>query len=204
MSSLDFTKTTFLGSYRKLEQLPEDRGIEIAFCGRSNAGKSTLLNFLIKSKNLARTSKVPGKTRHINLFQIADSFRLCDLPGYGYAKVSATEQKEWIDGLNLYLTERRSLQALVIVTDSRRPLTELDKRMFEYAQNGDFAILILLNKADKLKKSAKKTTFLKYKEEIQRFCPNAEVLLTSTLSKEGIDQFRKSLSVIFHRLKQGL
>ena len=121
-----YTRVTFLKSAAQLSQLPEDMGYEVAFVGRSNAGKSSALNTLTQNKRMARTSKTPGRTQLINLFTLDESRRLVDLPGYGYAKVSASLVRNWQQLLSDYLRVRESLKGLIIIMDCRHPLTPLD------------------------------------------------------------------------------
>lgn len=144
----------FLLSAAKLTQLPTDEGYEVAFAGRSNAGKSTALNVITQSNGLAKTSKTPGRTQLINVFQLDESRRLVDLPGYGYAKVSYTIRERWQATLAQYLESRRSLKGLILLMDIRHPLKELDQAMLNWAYSRSLPIHILLTKADKLSRSA--------------------------------------------------
>lgn len=143
----------FLLSANQLYQLPEDRGKEIAFCGRSNAGKSTAINCLTRQHRLARTSKAPGRTQLINVFTINPHQRLIDLPGYGFARVSSEVKYHWRYLLTRYFATRRSLCGIVLMMDSRHPLQTSDHQMIELARLQPKNILILLTKADKLSKS---------------------------------------------------
>jgi GTP-binding protein len=152
---IPFQKTTFIKSVAKLIQLPEDEGFEIAFAGRSNAGKSTALNVITGVKNLARTSKTPGRTQLINLFQLTETVRLVDLPGYGYAKVPLSMKKDWDKLLSSYLQSRESLQGLCLVMDSRHPLKDFDIHILDWALSANLPTHILLSKADKLNKTEK-------------------------------------------------
>jgi len=182
-----YTKTIFLKSAAKVNQLPEDSGIEVAFAGRSNAGKSSALNCLTANKQLARTSKTPGRTQLINLFGIDETKRLVDLPGYGYAKVALKTKQLWQKHLAHYLEVRQCLKGLVLVMDIRHPLKELDQMMISWCIDRNLPVHILLAKADKLSKSEAKNTCLK----VQSFYKSNEYLVTvqtfSATKKQGID-----------------
>ncbi|GGZ79484.1 putative GTP-binding protein EngB [Ignatzschineria indica] len=145
-------KTTFKTSANGLNQLPDSRA-EIAFAGRSNAGKSSALNLITGQKTLARTSKTPGRTQLINYFEVLDDLYLVDLPGYGYAKVPLPMREHWQKILQGYFEERKQLDALIMLMDSRHPLTELDKQMLHWCEYQELPTHILLTKADKLSKN---------------------------------------------------
>ena len=142
-----FSNTRFLLSGFSLKDLPEDQGIEIAFCGRSNSGKSSVLNALARNKKLAKTSKTPGRTQAINIFSLDDqkTRRITDLPGYGFAKISKKTQKEWAGFINDYLNFRKSLRGLVIIMDIRHPFKESDLTLIDWCHKTNTALLILLN-----------------------------------------------------------
>ncbi|MCL1124425.1 ribosome biogenesis GTP-binding protein YihA/YsxC [Shewanella surugensis] len=158
-SRIDFRKAKFLISAPDIahldEHLPGDVGVEIAFAGRSNAGKSSALNQLTEQKGLARTSKTPGRTQLINVFELDEHRRLVDLPGYGFAKVPLTLKKKWQQALGQYLQERSCLSGVVVLMDIRHPLKDLDMQMIEWAVESDIPVLALLTKADKLAQSAR-------------------------------------------------
>ena len=158
-----FSNTRFLLSGFSLKDLPEDQGIEIAFCGRSNSGKSSVLNALAKNKKLAKTSKTPGRTQAINIFCLDEQKmrRIADLPGYGFAKVSKKTQKEWARFITDYLNFRKSLRGLVIIMDIRHPFKESDLALIDWCHQTDTPLLILLNKSDKFSTS-------KVKEEVKK------------------------------------
>jgi len=158
-----FSNTRFLLSGFSLKDLPEDQGIEIAFCGRSNSGKSSVLNALAKNKKLAKTSKTPGRTQAINIFCLDEQKmrRIADLPGYGFAKVSKKTQKEWARFITDYLNFRKSLKGLVIIMDIRHPFKESDLALIDWCHQTDTPLLILLNKSDKFSTS-------KVKEEVKK------------------------------------
>lgn len=157
MSATDHTarwrQVQFATSVGKPEQLPQG-GIEVAFAGRSNAGKSSTLNSLCDQKGLARTSRTPGRTQLINLFTWSEDARLADLPGYGYAKAPEAVRKQWAGLVQRYFVEHSPLKGVVVIMDARRPLTPLDQQMVIWALAGHLPVLCLLNKADKLSRGA--------------------------------------------------
>lgn len=156
-SHIDFRKAKFLISAPDIahldQYLPGDEGIEIAFAGRSNAGKSSALNMLTDQKGLARTSKTPGRTQLINVFALDEHRRLVDLPGYGFAKVPLAMKIKWQEALGEYLQERRCLSGMVVLMDIRHPLKDLDMQMITWSVESQIPVLVLLTKADKLKQS---------------------------------------------------
>ena len=166
--TLNFNKVHFVTSAPDIRHLPNDGGVEIAFAGRSNAGKSSALNTLTKHKNLARTSKTPGRTQLINLFELEPGKRLVDLPGYGYAKVPIPLKQHWQRHLEAYLGSRESLKGLILMMDVRHPMTDFDKMMLDWAKASGMPMHILLTKADKLTHGAGKNTLLKVQSEIRK------------------------------------
>ncbi|HIG42099.1 MAG: ribosome biogenesis GTP-binding protein YihA/YsxC [bacterium] len=164
--TLSFEQAAFLKSAAKLSQCPLDVGGEVAFCGRSNAGKSSAINCLTTQRKLARTSKTPGRTQLINFFALTDSTRLVDLPGYGYAKVPEAVKRDWHRNIDDYLQNRHSLKGLILVTDIRHPLKEFDEMMLDWSSRSRVPIHILLTKADKLKRGARQSTFFNVKQKV--------------------------------------
>lgn len=134
------------------EQYPEDELAEIAFAGRSNVGKSSFINSMINRKNLARTSGKPGKTRTINFYIINDSFRFVDLPGYGYARVSKSEQAKWGTIIETYLSDRKNLKEIVLIVDIRHSPTEQDVTMYNWIRSFGYDGIVVATKADKISK----------------------------------------------------
>lgn len=189
-----YTKAVFLKSAARVVQLPEDSGYEVAFAGRSNAGKSSALNCLTGIKGLARTSKTPGRTQLINLFSLDAERRLVDLPGYGYAKVALQVKMDWQKNLAHYLEVRKSLKGLVLLMDVRHPLKDLDKMMVDWALDRELPVHILLTKADKLSRSDVKNALL----QVRKFYDLATHLLSvqsfSALKKEGVDDLISKLN----------
>jgi GTP-binding protein len=151
--SLDLRQASFLSSATALDGMPPDRGREVAFAGRSNAGKSSALNAITGVKGLARASKTPGRTQLINFFGLHHDARLVDLPGYGFAEVPEQVRRSWGEMIQDYLAGRESLAGLVIVMDIRHPLTELDQQLIGWAQPAGIPLHVLLTKADKLSKA---------------------------------------------------
>lgn len=190
---LNYHKTHFLTSAANIRQLPEDSGIEIAFAGRSNAGKSTALNALTNQKSLARTSKTPGRTQLINLFEVEPQCRLVDLPGYGYAAVPEQMKLQWQKSLAEYLHQRECLQGVVILMDIRHPLKDLDQQMIEWAVESQLPVLLLLTKADKLSQSARSKQVNMIREAILPFQGDIQVEAFSAQNKIGIDRLAAKL-----------
>ncbi|AWK15071.1 ribosome biogenesis GTP-binding protein YihA/YsxC [Candidatus Fukatsuia symbiotica] len=199
----DYHKTHFITSAPDIRYLPAGEGIEIAFAGRSNAGKSSALNTLTNQKSLARTSKTPGRTQLINLFGVIDGARLVDLPGYGYAEVPEEIKNKWQRALNEYLQNRHCLKGLVILMDIRHPLKALDQQMITWAVAVGIPILLLLTKADKLASSAANTQLNMVREAILPFMGDIQVENFSSPKKIGVDKLREKLDGWFNKLPLG-
>lgn len=152
LGSVNFRRVKFLQSASAIDNAPEDTGSEVAFAGRSNAGKSSAINALTGNGKLARTSRTPGRTQLINFFSLSDNQRLVDLPGYGYAKVPIAMKKRWNQQLERYLQHRQSLRGLVLLMDIRHPLTEGDVQLINWCTTASMPVRILLTKSDKLKR----------------------------------------------------
>ena len=165
--SPQFNSASFLTSATKLKQCPPDKGSEIAFCGRSNAGKSSAINALSRQKSLAKTSKTPGRTQLINFFSLSETIRLVDLPGYGYAKVPTAVKDHWHIHLDEYLRNRKCLKGLVLLVDIRHGLKPFDKMMLDWSQTVNIPLHILLTKADKLKRGQQQNTLLAFKKQLR-------------------------------------
>ena len=195
---IHFQKAHFLISapdIRHLDKhLPVESGIEVAFAGRSNAGKSSALNRLSRQKGLARTSKTPGRTQLINVFEVEEGKRLIDLPGYGFAKVPLAMKLKWQKSLGEYLQERESLKGLVVLMDIRHPFKELDQQLIYWAIDANIPVLALLTKADKLKSGARKATLLKMREEAENFEGDVQVELFSSLKGFGVDILERKIA----------
>ncbi|HEV2524662.1 MAG TPA: ribosome biogenesis GTP-binding protein YihA/YsxC [Gammaproteobacteria bacterium] len=194
MSILNYNQIVFLKSANSKAGLPNDSGAEVAFGGRSNAGKSSALNKITGIHRLARTSKTPGRTQLINFFQLADpEKRLVDLPGYGYAKVPDSIKKHWQTIVSQYLTERKSLKGLILLMDIRHPLKSQDWQMIEWSVAHQLPTHVLLTKADKLGKGAARNTLLMLKKELLGYEEFISSQLFSVLSGEGIVQVQEKL-----------
>jgi len=180
-------RARFLISAVALTGLPPDRGREVAFAGRSNAGKSSALNTLTRQKQLARVSKTPGRTRLINLFELDDHRRLVDLPGYGYAKVAADVKAGWDTLLGGYLEKRRSLAGVVLIMDCRHPLTELDRALIEFCVVSGRPVHVLLTKADKLGHGAASATLKRVQKELATIPGQLSAQLFSATSRQGLE-----------------
>lgn len=183
-----YRRARFLISVPNLKAAPLDQGMEVAFAGRSNAGKSSAINTLTGQKALARTSKTPGRTQHMVFFQLDEERRLVDLPGYGYAKVSEAIKDQWQVELAHYLTNRQCLRGLMLMVDIRRLLTEYDERMLDWAQDADLPAHILLTKSDKLKRGPAKNALMQLQRTLDQNYPGCTAQLFSSLKRTGIDE----------------
>jgi len=193
----NYKNAYFLLSVADLKQLPPDEGIEVAIVGRSNAGKSSVLNKLTQNKGLARVSKTPGRTQLINLFALDDKRRLADLPGYGYAKVTKETKAGWQVLLDRYLRERQCLRGLLLVMDIRHPLKEFDQAILRWANDAQLSVHILLNKADKLSLHQLKQTVQKVEQYIQTLNTEVTCQPLSALKGQGIDHLQKKCDTWF-------
>lgn len=191
-----FVNIEFIKSAPTLNQCPPDRGIEVAFVGRSNAGKSSALNAITGKHKLARTSKTPGRTQLMNFFRIDDDRRLVDLPGYGYAKVPVRVHQEIEGFLSAYLSQRQCLQGLVQLMDIRHPLTDSDKRMLDFAHECELPVHILLTKCDKLKRGASQDALLKTRRALGGY-KNVSVQTFSSMERYGIEEAHLKLDEWF-------
>ncbi len=198
MNNTYFNNAKFIGSYPSTKDLPVDQGSEIAFCGRSNCGKSSILNALTNNKKLAKTSKTPGRTQSINVFEIKSNseFKIIDLPGYGYAKVSKKMRASWGQEIEKYLMTRQCLKALCIIMDIRHPLKQDDESLIDWCESKDLPMIILLNKADKLSKTQIAQTVLKATEELNRLSTKHFIIPVSATKMTGIRLVLKKISEI--------
>ena len=196
-----YHQAKFINSAPRLQDAPPDQGLEIAFAGRSNAGKSSAINTLVQQNALARVSKTPGRTQLLNFFQIDDQRKLVDLPGYGYAKVPEAIKKDWGKMMETYLSQRQALAGIVLVMDIRHPLTEFDWQMIEWCQHSNLRIHIILTKADKLKFGAAKNTLLQVQKELSHLEIGVTLQLFSALKKTGIDDIHRVLDDWFELRK---
>ncbi len=192
MPRIDYCSAEYFLSANDPGQWPADEGAEVAFIGRSNVGKSSAINAICGRKALARTSKTPGRTREIIFFQLVDDKRLVDLPGYGYAKVSKGMRRHWEILLTDYLQNRRSLKALIILMDIRRPLTDQDQIMLDYCEGLQLPSHVLLTKADKFKYGKASSIMLTVQKQLQQMS-SFTVQLFSAHKKTGVDDARSAL-----------
>jgi len=193
----NYNQARFLISVAEIEQLPADVGIEVAFVGRSNVGKSSALNALTRQKKLVYTSKTPGRTQLINLFSLSATQRLVDLPGYGYAKVAKKVKQQWEQLIDEYLTKRKCLRGLVLLMDIRHPLQEFDRQVLIWAKQINLPVHVLLTKADKLSRSAGMNALQKIRNEVIKNNPATSIQLFSAVKSIGRDELRKILNQWF-------
>lgn len=177
-----------------MSNAPADFGCEVAFAGRSNAGKSSAINALTGNTKLARTSRTPGRTQLINFFTVADQIRLVDLPGYGFAKVPLKVKQEWNKQLERYLQLRQSLKGLILLMDIRHPLKDYDRQMIEWAVKSEMPVHILLTKSDKLKRGPAKSALFAVQKELQKHERWISIQLFSSLSHDGMDELQRTLN----------
>lgn len=192
---INFNKATFTQSAPSIRECPPEEGVEVAFAGRSNAGKSSAINALTNNGKLARTSKTPGRTQLINFFALSDSQRLVDLPGYGYAKVSRELKEQWQRYLSEYLQTRRCLKGLILLMDIRHPLQEFDTTMLDWAVQAGMPVHILLTKADKLSRGAAGTVLIQVRNSMKAAGMEGKVTAQcfSSLKNTGVDQLKEKL-----------
>jgi GTP-binding protein len=182
-----YRQAHFLISAGNAQQFPQ-QGIEVAFAGRSNAGKSSAINTLCDNKSLARTSKTPGRTRLVNFFELDETRRLVDLPGYGFAKVPVAIKKEWEKLMTQYLSDQQALSGLVIIMDIRHPLNDYDWQMLQWCDHFNLPAHVLLTKADKIKRGAQQNSKLQTQKQLKEEGINASVQTFSALKKTGLDE----------------
>ncbi|PHM62673.1 ribosome biogenesis GTP-binding protein YihA/YsxC [Xenorhabdus ishibashii] len=199
IKNYNYHMTHFVTSAPDIRHLPQDTGIEVAFAGRSNAGKSSALNALTRQKSLARTSKTPGRTQLINLFEVEEGVRLVDLPGYGYAEVPEEMKRKWQKALGEYLQKRECLLGLVVLMDIRHPLKDLDRQMIEWAVVMQVPVMVLLTKADKLASGARKSQLAKVRQELASLNGDIQIEYFSALKKIGTDKLEQKLNLWFNQ-----
>lgn len=193
---MNFNQTEFTTSAANLAACPDDSLVEVAFAGRSNAGKSSAINAITGHSRLARISKTPGRTQLINFFRVDAQRYLVDLPGYGFAQVPLAVKEKWQAELENYLRKREPLAGIVLLSDVRHPLKEFDQMMLNWAVQSELPVLLLLTKADKLKRGAAQNTLLKVRREVADL-PEVQVQLFSALKNVGIDEARSVLESWF-------
>ena len=192
-----YRQAAFITSAAKLNQSPPDEGHEIAFAGRSNAGKSSAINALCDQKALARTSRTPGRTQLLNFFSIDEQHRLVDLPGYGYAAVSENIKQTWQGALADYLEKRKCLRGLVLMMDARHPLKDYDIQMLEWANHIGLPVHVLLTKVDKLNRKQSGVALEEVESALAEFSIDFSAQLFSSLKRWGIDEAHAKLDQWF-------
>ena len=190
-----FLKINFDRSCPTEQFFPDDEGVELAICGRSNSGKSSVLNMLAKQKKLAKTSNTPGRTQSINFFYVNEdsSKKLVDLPGYGYAKASKKMQKEWGQQITKYMASRKSLRGIILIMDVRHPLQESDLNFIAWCEQYNLPIQILLNKSDKLSKNKASQELMKCVEKTAHNLLLDSPMLLSAKTASGAEELSKKI-----------
>ncbi|MEX2131737.1 MAG: ribosome biogenesis GTP-binding protein YihA/YsxC [Pseudohongiellaceae bacterium] len=190
---MNYSQARFFISAAGLADCPADSLAEVAFAGRSNAGKSSAINALTGQSGLARTSKTPGRTQLINFFVLSPEHYLVDLPGYGFAQVPLAVKEQWQFELEQYLRQREPLRGLILLNDIRHPLRDFDRMMIEWAIHAEIPLHLLLTKADKLKRAAARNTLLSISRELKTF-PNVSVQLFSAVDRSGVEELQQKLN----------
>ncbi len=191
--SIPYRQAVYTISAPKLELCPTDSVAEVAFIGRSNAGKSSAINALTDQNKLARTSKTPGRTQLLNYFTLVTGRYLVDVPGFGYAKVSASQKQQWQKQLVRYLEEREPLKGLVMLMDIRHPFMDSDTMMIQWCIKAGIPLRILLTKADKLAYGASKSALLQVRKQLTEQAAQVSVQLFSSLNRQGVDELKACL-----------
>ena len=191
-----YPEARFISSAHRPGQFLPDEGREVAFAGRSNAGKSSAINAILGRRGLARTSKTPGRTQLVNFFAVGEDLRITDLPGYGYARVPEAVRRHWGQLMDTYFRERRSLAGLFLVMDVRHPLTEFDSRMLAWAASVGCPVHVLLTKADKLSRGKAAAT---RHSVVKALGPETGVQLFSALKATGVEEARRVLDGMLGR-----
>ncbi|MDP5003803.1 MAG: ribosome biogenesis GTP-binding protein YihA/YsxC [OM182 bacterium] len=189
---MHYNQATFVTSAANLAACPPESLAEVAFAGRSNAGKSSAINAITNQTRLARISKTPGRTQLINFFGLAEGRFLVDLPGYGFAKVPLSVKNKWQEELEKYLRRRQVLCGLILLSDIRHPLKDFDRMMIDWAVQSGLPLHLLLTKSDKLKRGAAQNTLLAVQKELKPF-DNVTVQLFSSLKNDGVTEVRAKL-----------
>ena len=188
-----YPQATFIKSANAPSQFVADVGAEVAFAGRSNAGKSSAINVIVNRRQFARTSKTPGRTRLVNFFSLRDAERLVDLPGYGFAKVAGSMRHHWADLMADYFESRKSLGGMFLIVDIRRQLTDFDRQMLAFAESVGLPAHVLLTKTDKLKRGQAATALLEVRRDLGDMGGTVTVQHFSALNRQGEDEARSKL-----------
>lgn len=181
-----YQKAKYLLSSPNLASCPPDQGFEVAFAGRSNAGKSSALNTITSQKSLARTSKTPGRTQMLNFFELDEERKLVDLPGYGFAKVSTQLQQQWQEDLSAYVEEREVLKGMIVLMDIRHPMQPLDEQMVAWCYQLNLPVHVLLTKADKMSRNQGMQTLFKVQKLLHPY-PETTIQLFSATNRTGLE-----------------
>jgi GTP-binding protein len=189
-----FQRAALLGVASRLREAPADSGFEVAFAGRSNAGKSSAINAICHQHRLARTSKTPGRTQQLVFFRVDDERRLVDLPGYGFARVSLAVKDNWQALMGRYLEQRVCLRGLVVVMDIRHPLTDFDRQMIAWGDAARRPMLLLLTKADKLKRGAVASALTRVRRGVADSTSPVQVQAFSASERLGVDTAQRQLA----------
>ncbi len=189
-----FQNIQFLLAAHDGRQLPPDQGAEVAFAGRSNAGKSSALNALVNRRSLARTSRTPGRTQQLVVFELDPDRRLVDLPGYGYAKAPRALRQHWETTIERYLRERQSLRSLILIMDIRHPLKDVDCQLLAFCTDIGLPCLCLLTKADKLSRTQAQAALAKARRDIASAGWSADLLLFSATKMTGVEEARQAVA----------
>jgi GTP-binding protein len=184
-------KATFITSATKIEECPPDQYPEVCFAGRSNVGKSSLINAIVNRKNIARTSNVPGKTQQMNYYQIGDDCFFVDLPGYGFAKVPKKERERWGRSIRKYLTERESLRLILSVIDARHKPSALDQDFFYWLASNEMPFCVLMSKADKLSNNKLAQSRKVVKDMLAEMNIEVPILGYSASSRKGVPEIQQ-------------
>jgi GTP-binding protein len=186
----------FVLAAHRIDQLPQDTGAEVAFAGRSNAGKSSAINALAGQGALARTSKTPGRTQQLVVFALPDGRRLVDLPGYGYAKVPPSLRQHWKQEIDAYLRNRESLRGLVLIADIRHAPAAFDRQMLAYCAAIELPCLLLLSKADKLSRAQVRTRQREVEGEIAKEGGQVQLIPFSATAGTGVPEARAAVAAL--------
>ncbi|MDT8319902.1 MAG: ribosome biogenesis GTP-binding protein YihA/YsxC [Xanthomonadales bacterium] len=186
-----YRQAEYVISAHTLKQLPADSGYEVAFAGRSNAGKSSAINALTTQKSLARTSKTPGRTQQIVIFSVGENRRIADLPGYGYAKVPEKLRAHWRHVMQLYFNQRQSLRGVVLVMDIRHPMREFDEQMLRWCSQSAVPCHVLLTKADKLNRGPAQAALHQVRQNLP---PGSSAQVFSAKKNDGLQELIAQLN----------
>lgn len=193
-----YNQATFEISVAATSQLPPEQGYEVAFAGRSNAGKSSAINALTGRKSLARTSKTPGRTQHLNFFRLDEQRALVDLPGYGYAKVPESVKQQWYQLIDNYLSNRQILSGIVLIMDSRHPFGRSDQQIIDWCVAGNLPLHVLLSKADKLGNNQRANTLRAVRKQLTTLGIDTSTQLFSATQPLGLEELRITLDRWLH------